>query len=298
MMNRNLFQLLECPACHTPGSLVRVDNAQELQCLECKRSYPIAMGGIPSFAAESDIGFDERWRRHPAPQPTTADQWLAKTGIPLHELAGKIVLDAGCGIGRYCKFTSEYGAVPAGVDISQSGLAAARQNAPHAALIQASLTSIPIRSESIDIGFSIGVLHHLPDPRAGFKEVARTVKRGGKLAIWVYTLPTHDPKWKLCVDFLHEVTRACPPEKLYAIIEKYAVRIRDTYHPEWGPVQEIIRPAYNPLDEQCISDMFDWHTPQYRHYHTAEQVRSWFEEAGFTVEWTGSFPVSMMGIKR
>jgi len=149
------------------------------------------------------------------------------------------------------------------------------------------------------MALSIGVLHHLTVPKAGFMELARVVKPGGRLAVWVYSDPAlGNAKTRLASEFLHEVTKACPPDALYRIIEKYAVRIRDTYHPEWGPLQQVIRPAYNPSDEQCISDMFDWHAPQYRWWHTAEEVQVWFKEAGFDVAWTGSFPVSVSGVKR
>jgi SAM-dependent methyltransferase len=37
-----------------------------------------------------------------------------------------------------------------------------------------------------DYAFSVGVLHHLPDPRAGFRSLATKVKDGGYLSAWVY----------------------------------------------------------------------------------------------------------------
>ena len=286
---------LRCPAC---GERSLANATEGLVCLDCASDVPTVLPGVPSFASVSDAGFDERWRKHPAPQPTPIEQWVAKTGLPLTRIVGKTVFDAGCGIGRYCRFLTEHGAHAVGVDISLSGLAAAQANAPSAELYQADLTKLPFADEVFDYAVSIGVLHHLPSTEAGFREVARTVRRGGELAVWVYTNPVLEEKWRLCVDFLHEVTRACPPEALYSIISRYAVPIRDAYHPEWGPVQQILRPAYNPSNEQCISDMFDWHTPQYRWYHTAEELKGWFEAAGFDVVWTGTFPVSMRGCKR
>jgi len=36
-----------------------------------------------------------------------------------------------------------------------------------------------------DYAFSVGVLHHLPDPRAGFRSLAGKVKDGGHLSAWV-----------------------------------------------------------------------------------------------------------------
>lgn len=311
-------EYLECPSCHNPKtSFTKIGNSTEPDyiCASCGDVFPIILalpeainggkGEIPSFARESDIGFDERWRQHPAPQPTPSEQFIAKTGMNPKELEGKAVLDGGCGIGRYCKFALEQGASTIiGVDISNSGLLGAAKNtaqSPNAnrvQLVQGSLLNLPIKSNCIDIAYSIGVLHHLSNPAQGFAEIARTVRPGGKFAIWVYTNPVLDEKWRPMVDLLHDITRTCPPQALYKAIEKHAVKIRDTYYPEWGPLQQVMRPAYNQDDEQCISDMFDWHTPQYRFYHTLEEVKSWYTQNGFDVCWTGDFPVSACGIKR
>jgi len=252
-----------------------------------------------SSPPESDKGFDQRWRRHPEPQPTTAKQFMEKTGWRLEDLAGKVVLDAGCGIGRYCRFITDHGGKAIGVDVSPDGLAAARENAPQAELIQADLT-IPgfLPDASVDMAMSIGVLHHTADPAQSFANVARTVKPGGQMAIWVYTRPTADPKHQILVDFMHEVTRAVPPEVLYGICREYAVQIRDLCHPAWGPLEEVLRPSYNPNDEQCISDFFDWLTPRYRFWHTVEEVTGWFTASGFVATWVGGFPVSVSGFKR
>jgi len=285
---------LRCPKCHG-----KLEGDTLFHCPVCSVDY-VVEDGVPRFCRESDLGFDERWRKHPAPQPTTIEQWVSKTNIPLSELSGKVILDAGCGIGRYCKFIGDYGAQVVGVDISWSGLSAARGNAPGAALIQGDLLNIPLNDDCVDAAFSIGVLHHLPDPAAGFREVARLVRPGGKLAVWVYSgvQPEFDTKWQLYNDFLHEVTRSLPPDVLYEIVSRYAVPIRDAYQPEWNALHQLMRPAYNPSDEQCISDMFDWHAPTYRFYHTYDEVKGWFDACGFNVSWCGDFPVSVTGIKR
>src|SRR6478672_928673 len=50
----------------------------------------------------------------------------------------------------------------------------------------------PLADGQFDLVFSIGVLHHSPDPRRAFAQVASKVKPGGRLAVWLYrrnTLP-------------------------------------------------------------------------------------------------------------
>jgi ubiquinone/menaquinone biosynthesis C-methylase UbiE len=291
-------EILVCPKCQS--SLQKPQGGDCFVCTACNHIMCINNGVVECFDG-SDGGFDHRWRKHPTPQPTTVEQFVQKTGWQPGDLAGKVVIDGGCGIGRYCKFLDEVcrAKQAIGIDVSSDGLAAARQNAPKAELIKASLLKIPMKDNSVDAAISIGVLHHTPDPKASFLELARIVKPDGRLAVWVYTDPAMgNAKTRVAVDFLHEITKACPPQALYKIIEKYATKIRDTYYPTWEPLQQVIRPSYNPSNEQCISDMFDWHTPQYRFWHTAAEVKGWFMQAGFAVTWTGDFPVSMSGVKQ
>lgn len=290
-----------CPVCGGP----LYQSHALIVCQQCAADWPVDHNtGIPLFAPKeaSDPGFNHRWRKHPAPQPTPPRQFIDKTGWMPEHIEGKVFLDAGCGIGRYCRFAKEHGAQAViGVDISPQGLTAARENAPGTYLAQADLLHrLPVADESVDMAISIGVLHHTANPKQSFMNVARTVKKGGQLAIWVYCNPATDksPATLQAIDFFHEITRACPPDVLYDIIARHAVAIRDTNHPAWGQLQQVIRPSYNPSDEQCISDMFDWHTPRYRFWHTQDEVDSWFQEAGFDVTWRGAFPVSASGVKR
>jgi len=155
-----------------------------------------------------------------------------------------------------------------------------------------------------DYAFSIGVLHHTSNPQAAFNEVARTVKRGGEFAVWLYigvggNQDQHvvDPEIALAAEFLHEITKACPPEKFYQLCEKYALPLRDLYQMKWSPLNQVLRISISTDDAECISDTFDWHCPQYRSGHTNDEVRGWFEQAGFEVTWVGNFPVSMRGKK-
>ena len=48
--------------------------------------------------------------------------------------------------------------------------------------------ALPFAAESFDIAFSFGVLHHLPDPEAGFRNLVSLVKPGGRLVYAVCSL--------------------------------------------------------------------------------------------------------------
>lgn len=100
-----------------------------------------------------------------------------------------LVLDAGCGNGRFSRACAALGARQViGVDPSLS-VRAARANLaglPNAAVLQGDIYHLPFAPGTFDHVLCIGVLHHLPDPRAGFMELVPMLKPGGKLSIWVY----------------------------------------------------------------------------------------------------------------
>src|SRR5262249_55027971 len=117
-----------------------------------------------------------------------------KTGIDPRALKGQLVLDAGCGGGRYARLLGGSGARVIGVDLSAAveKASAACAEGPEGAGRQADPLALPLAEAVFDVAFSIGVLHHSPDPRRAFAQVAARVKPGGRLAVWLYrknTLP-------------------------------------------------------------------------------------------------------------
>jgi SAM-dependent methyltransferase len=110
-------------------------------------------------------------------------------GRQANQFDGTLVLDAGCGNGRFTRACAALGARQVvGIDPSLS-VRAARENLadiPNAAVLQGDIYDLPFAPGTFDHVFCIGVLHHLPDPRAGFLELAPMLKPGAKISIWVY----------------------------------------------------------------------------------------------------------------
>src|SRR5262249_58933016 len=63
------------------------------------------------------------------------------------------------------------------------------------AIVQADLLDLPVGERAFDLVYSIGVLHHTPDPRIAFGQIARRVKPGGRLAVWLYRRNTAPQEW-------------------------------------------------------------------------------------------------------
>src|SRR3989442_4281722 len=103
--------------------------------------------------------------------------------------AGRRVLDAGCGKGRLLLLGAAFGAKEViGVDLGPAVDAAAQNTADldNVHVVQGDLTRPPFRLESVDLIYSIGVLHHLPEPEAGFRALSPLLAPGGRFSAWLY----------------------------------------------------------------------------------------------------------------
>jgi SAM-dependent methyltransferase len=104
----------------------------------------------------------------------------------LGEVAGKDVLELGCGAARWSIELAKRGARPVGLDNSSRQLEHARALMAGAGvdfpLFHASAEEIPLPDESFDIVFSDHGALSWADPRVVVPEVARVLRPGGVLA--------------------------------------------------------------------------------------------------------------------
>jgi len=105
-------------------------------------------------------------------------------------VAGKRILDAGCGRGRYAAWLLDQGADVVAVDESSEMVAGARQRVgDRAAVQQADLSEpLPFEANSFDGVVSGLTLHYVEDWRPVFAEFARVLRPGGFLVF-----STHNP---------------------------------------------------------------------------------------------------------
>ncbi len=169
----------------------------ELRCSSCASSFPIT-GGIPRFANLSEVESDKhataenfgwQWKHFTHYDERYAEQllgWLAP--VTPEFFRDKVVLEGGCGKGRHTLLAAQWGARDViGVDLSaavETAFAATRSQ-PNAHVVQADIFRMPL-ARKFDYAFSVGVLHHLPDPRQGFLSLVSKVKPGGQVSAWIY----------------------------------------------------------------------------------------------------------------
>jgi SAM-dependent methyltransferase/uncharacterized protein YbaR (Trm112 family) len=102
---------------------------------------------------------------------------------------GQLGLDAGCGFGRHIYHAAICGAEMVGLDFSRA-IDSTRGNTrhlPNVHLVQGDIYHPPLAPGAFDFVYSIGVLHHLPDPQKGLQSLTPLLRPGGRAFIWVYS---------------------------------------------------------------------------------------------------------------
>jgi len=203
-MKEKLLDLLACPTCGGDILLVHTSLREEreiiegvLSCKKCEREYKL-LRGVPRFAdlsriehdkAETATNFGWQWTHFTQADEKYKEQFLGWLQ-PVKEdfFAGKIVLEGGCGKGRHTTLTASWGAKEVvGIDLSAAVETAfqATKNMPNAHIVQADIYKPPFK-KVFDYAFSVGVLHHTPDPKKAFVSLASKVKKGGAISAWIY----------------------------------------------------------------------------------------------------------------
>ncbi|HVN19460.1 MAG TPA: methyltransferase domain-containing protein [Dongiaceae bacterium] len=301
--------LLRCIDC---GHALETDGAKGYGCPGCGKKYP-ERSGVASFvdsgAYADSFGF--QWHRYNRTQLDNEQcreselHFRQRTGFRPEELKGKLVLDVGCGMGRFAEVATRWGARVVGIDLSAAAQVAARNLGDRDFVaLQADVFALPFAPESFDYIYSIGVLHHTPDCEAAVKTLPKFLKPGGHLAVWLYSGYN---KWYRFSDFYRRFTNRMPPRLLHGVLSIVVPTLNalDTGlrivpvvgKPLAGVVHHVFPVNRNPRREFRVLDTFDWYSPRYQSKHTYEQVFRWFESCGMEDLHVVEVPIAVRGRK-
>jgi len=206
-MKPRLLQMLACPDCGGDLTLSASSTNQDeiitgsLGCQACAHEFAIQRGiprllpsGLSAIEAKTAAAFGWEWNEfvemHKEYEAQLLD-WIH----PLQPgfFCGKVILDAGCGTGRHAYHAARWGASEVVAMDLGSAVETAYANAghlPNVHVVQGSIYSPPFKHPAaggpFDFIYSIGVLHHLPDPEAGFHSLVRFLRPDGAIFAWVY----------------------------------------------------------------------------------------------------------------
>ena len=200
-----------------------------------------------------------------------------------------LIIDIGCGSGRFIDVIKmKHNNRIIGIDYSNS-VETAHKNFKYDAnvcIIQADALNLPFQSDTFNGSFSIGVLHHTPNPAAGVKEAYRILKKGSWFAISVYSKKSYYDKsiikyYRKIFNFLMPLF-SYYPAILYSYIAIYFLRPISKNIRLFRPIIMKLFPFVDLPDKKwSILDTFDSVTPSYASTHESNEVHDWLNKNGF-----------------
>lgn len=307
-MKERLLELLACPDCG--GELAMEAGRRDgdeitdarLECSGCGRGFPVYRGIPRLLPAELEpekqrtaAAFGWEWKRYVEMHPEYEEQfldWIWPLGPDF--FAGKVVLDAGCGIGRHAYFASKYGARDVvAMDLSEAVETAYHNlsGLPNAHVVQGDIYHPPFRRQGFDFVYSIGVLHHLPDPRAGFESLLRFVRPAGTIFGWVYGYENNGVVHKVINPVRKGITTRLPHAAVNAVSVPVALVLQATvkglYRPLRGtpvferlPLHDYLYSLSRYSFRQNLSIVFDHLVAPTAFYLRRDEFEAWFCENG------------------
>jgi SAM-dependent methyltransferase len=274
-----------------------------LECTQCHATVPIVRN-LPRFVSSESYAdnFGFQWNRFDTIQvdkvmhnDLSRDRFYKTTGWPTR-MEGQRILEAGCGAGRFTQLALETGAEVFSFDLSSAVEAAWRNNssASNLSMFQASIYEIPLRKDSFDKIFCMGVLQHCPDVAKAFRSLLPFLRPGGEVVVDVYEKEKGFPSLKRIV---RPILTPLGTERIYKLLTwlippafelKKALYQIPAIGPKIGglipigPISHAPRLIYTDeeLKQVKVLSALDMYSPVYDQPQSMDAVQQWFNDAG------------------
>lgn len=247
--------------------------------------------------------FGYEWNAYSEVYPEYEEQFRRWTAhLKPEDWRGVRFLDVGCGMGRNSYWPMRYGAAGGvAIDVDDRSLAAARRTlAPYPTVEVRKLSAYEIDlAATVDVAFSIGVIHHLDRPANALTAMVRSVRPGGRVMIWVYGLENN--RWivrgltplrkiafsRLPIGLVHHLS-VYPSAALWLALRLGFGRI------------EYFRLLRRLSFPHMRSIVFDQMLPKIAHYWPREEVEKLMRNAGLVdieLSWVNEMSWSAIGTR-
>jgi len=304
-MKPSLLSIVRCPECHGDFSLETSTKSEgeiesgKLQCNTCRQHYPIVRF-IPRFVGSDQYvkSFSTEWRTFVETQldqemeTATAETFHVKTGRVAEQFNEALVLEAGCGMGRFLDVVSRNTRTTVvGFDLSLAVESAylnvgARRNVH---IVQADIMKPPFAPKIFDFVYSIGVLHHTPNPRMAFRSLVPLLKEDREIAIWVYSHYKRPP-----MSDLYRVATTRMPHGVILAVSRLLASVFPLTR-KFRYLLVLLPMSIEDSYERRVLDNFDWYSPKYQFKFDTRDVVAWFKEMNFRDITILTVPISVRG---
>ena len=309
-MRIEALEFVKCPNCAGALALGKDSSVPEsdghfltakLKCENCASEFAIRNGvpillpaNLASVKLETAARFAEEWTRWSDLRDYYDKEffdWVAP--LTANDFEGQVVFEGGCGKGRHTNIVATHKAKAiVSLDLGESAFVAFAHTRKfsNAHVIIGDLLNPPVR-QAFDLAFSVGVLHHLPDPAAGFASLASVVREGGRVAFWVYGYEGNewitrfvDPVRKAITARLPApLLRAAsipPALLLWAVIKLFYRPDQDGKGPAKLPYGDYFAAQYSYPFDEIHANVFDQLVTPVAYYLREDEVKPWMA-AGF-----------------
>jgi len=208
--------------------------------------------------------------------------------LTVEAVAGKVVADIGAGTGRFVNILLGGGARQVTAVEPSDAVDVLRRNIPPQAearvdVIHATGERLP-GTDHFDYVFSIGVLHHIPEPGPVCRASLRALRPGGVMAIWLYGREGN-AAYLAIFGPLRAVTRRLPHRMLAGLVwfmgwglDAYVAAAAVLPLPLRGYARRVLAPLTRDKRRLVIYDQLN---PAYAKYYRRGEAEALLRDAGF-----------------
>lgn len=205
-MKEQFLNFLCCPNCNSDLNLITYEKVinkikkGRLICKnkKCKLQFKVE-NYIPRFVEFSHYAnsFGDQWKKFAKTQidnnslKESTLRWDSEIGWGKNDLRNKSIIEFGSGAGRFIDIASRREAqIAVGIDVTFAVDAAQDtfKDRNNVFFIQADIFNPPVKRDYFDFGYSIGVLHHTPNPELAFEILLSLINKNGNVGISLYEI--------------------------------------------------------------------------------------------------------------